>query len=147
MIRGVLNNLMRRGVETAVQVTAESAATATTKAYLRVFQVTLPTTIYVRASQSNITVRRKSGNLVQVSASLRASFGWDLVAEQDDAGVYIVAKRKLIVGSLSTASFTLVVPPEANLVFHLTPGTVRLYDIDGKLTIPGAPLSIVAVQK
>jgi hypothetical protein len=147
MIRRTLNSLVKRGVETAVQVTAESAATATTKAYLRIFEVTLPTTIYVRASQSNITVRRKSGTQVQVSASLRASFGWELVAEQDDAGIYVVAKRKLLVGSLSTASFTLVVPPEANLIFHLTPGTVRLYDIDGKLTIPGSPLSLVPAEK
>jgi hypothetical protein len=142
-----MNTLVRRGVETAVQVTAESAATATTKAYFRVFEVTLPTTIYVRASQTNITVRRRAGTQVQLSANLRGSFGWELVAEQDDAGIYIVAKRKLLVGSLSTASFTLVVPPEANLIFHLTPGTVRLYDIDGKLRIPGMPLSVVPVQK
>ena len=142
-----MNSLLRRGVETAVQVTAESATTATTQSYFRIFEVTLPTTVYVRASQILITVRRKPGTQVQFSASLRASFGWTFVADQDDAGVYIVAKRKLLVGSLSSASFNLIVPPEANLVFHLTPGTVRLYDVDGKLSIPGAPLHIIPTGK
>ncbi|SRR5258706_688200 len=147
MIRRTLNSLLQRGVETAVQVTAESATVATTKSYFRIFEVTLPTTVYVRASQIQITVRRKAGTQVQFSASLRASFGWTFAAEQDDAGVYIVAKRKPLVGSLSSASFTLIVPPEANLIFHLTPGAVRLYDVDGKLSIPGKPLSMIAPEQ
>src|SRR6476660_6716865 len=117
MIRRILNNLLRQGVESAVQVTAENATAATTKSYFRIFQVTLPTTVYVRASQIQITVRRKAGTQVQFSGSLRASFGWAFAAYQDAAGVYIVAKRKPLVGSLSSASFTLIVPPEANLVF------------------------------
>lgn len=51
--------------------------------------------------------------------------------------MYIVARRKPVVGTISSARFTLIVPPEANLVFHLTPGTVRIDNIDGKLVIPG----------
>jgi hypothetical protein len=129
-----------------VQVAAENAVNATTKSYFRIFEVTLPTTVYIRGSQINITVRRKVGTQVQFSASLRAAFGWSLAAEQDDAGVYIVAKRKLLLGSMSSASFTLIAPPEANLVFHLTPGAVRLYDIDGKISIPGSPLSMIATS-
>jgi hypothetical protein len=137
-IRKMMNVVLRRGLETAVQATAETAAAATSKSFMQVFEVTLPTTVYVRASQCEVTVRREPGNRVELSASLRASFGWELVAEHDSAGVYIVAKRKRLVGTLSTARFTLTVPPEANLVFHLTPGTVHLHDINGKLTVPEA---------
>ena len=145
MFRRVMSTMLKRSVESAVQATAQTAAAATSKTFVQRFEVTLPTTIYVRASQSQVTVRRQRGTLVELSASLRASFGWELAAEQDEAGVYIVAKRKALMGTLSSANFTLTVPPEANLVFHLTPGSVRIFDIDGKLTIPGAPLELEAL--
>jgi hypothetical protein len=136
MFRRILNTALRRGVESAVAVTTESAASATSKAFSQRFEVILPITVFVRASQCNVIVRHAVGNIVELSANLRASFGWEFVAEQDDAGIYVVAKRKPIVGNLSSASFTLIVPPEANLVFHLTPGSVKLVNINGKITIP-----------
>ncbi len=139
MIRRVLNFAVKRGLETAIQATADTAATATMKAFEQWFTVSLPTTVYVRASQCIVTVRYQPGNRVELSANLRASFGWELAADQDSAGVYIVAKRRPVVGKISTARFTLTVPPEANLVLHLTPGSVRLENIDGKLTIAGSP--------
>jgi hypothetical protein len=136
MLRRVLNMFVRRGLETALQVTAESAASAASKSFLQVFEVTLPTTVYVRASQCEITVLRAPGSRVELSANLRAAFGWELAAEQDEAGVYIVARRKPVVGAMSSARFSLSVPPEANLVFNVTPGTIHLMDVDGKLSIP-----------
>jgi hypothetical protein len=138
MLRRGLNMLLRRSLESVFQVTAESAATATTKSFIQVFEVDLPITVYVRASHSDVTVRRVPGTRVELSANLRASFGWDLAADQDSAGVYIVAKRKRVVGAMSSARFTLTVPPEANLVLNLTPGTLHIENVDGKLNIPGA---------
>ena len=136
MLKRVRNILLQRGLETAINVTAEATAQATTRSFLQVFEVGLPVTIYVRATQADVTVCHQPGTKVELSANLRASFGWDLVADQDEIGVYIVAKRKPIVGTMSTAAFTLTVPPEANLVFHLTPGTIRFQNIAGKLSIP-----------
>ena len=127
---------IRRGLETAVQVTTESATSAATRSFQHVFEVVLPTTVYVRASQCEIDVLRAPGNHVELTANLRASFGWDLVAEQDDAGVYIAAKRKPVVGAMSSAHFSLTVPPEANLVLNVTPGTIHLVDVNGKLNVP-----------
>jgi hypothetical protein len=138
MIRRVINIALKRGFETAVQATAETAATAASKSFEQWFTVTLPATVYVRASQCNLTIRYRSGDRVELAANLRASFGWELAADQDSAGVYIVAKRKPVVGKMSTARFTLTVPPGVNLVLHLTPGSVRLENIDGKLAIPGS---------
>ncbi len=137
MIRRLVNMLLRRSLVTAVQVTTETAATAAGKSFIQRFDVRLPTTIYVRASQCDVTVYRQPGSQVELSANLRASFGWDFIAEHDEAGVYVVAKRKPVVGAISSANLTLIVPPEANLVCHLTPGTVHLIDVDGKLNIPG----------
>ena len=140
MFRRLLNAALQRGVETAVQVTADTAASATTKTFIQSFEINLPTTVYVRASMSEVTLRYRSGNRVEVSANLRASFGWDLAAEQDDAGIYIVAKRKPLVGQLSSADFNLSVPPGVNLVFNLTPGSVRVMNINGKFNVAGSSL-------
>jgi hypothetical protein len=139
MIRRILNTILRRGFRTAVQATTETAVGAASRSFVQVFDVRPPVTVYVRASQSDVTVRREPGSRVELSANLRASFGWELAAEQDEAGVYIVAKRKPVVGAISTAKFALTVPPEANLVFHLTPGAIHLMGVDGKIDIPGSP--------
>src|SRR5436305_1941014 len=63
---------------------SDAAAIATTKSFVQMFEVRLPTTIYVRATQSEVTVIHRAGNKVELSANLRASFGWELVAEQDE---------------------------------------------------------------
>src|SRR5258708_37206878 len=105
LTRRLVNAALRRGLETAVVATAETAVGATTKSFTQNFEITLPTTVYVRASMADVIVYYGPDNRVEIEASLRASFGWELVAEQDEAGVYIVAKRKLLVGTLSSAQF------------------------------------------
>ena len=146
MFRRLLNAALRRGVQTAVLVTADTAASATSKTFIQSFEVSIPTTVYVRASMSEVTLRYKPGNRVEVSANLRASFGWELVAEQDEAGIYIVAKRKPLVGQLSSANFDLSVPPGVNLMFNLTPGTVRVMNINGKFNVAGTSLVAVPAE-
>ncbi|MBN1966515.1 MAG: hypothetical protein JW910_17825 [Anaerolineae bacterium] len=106
------------------------------------YEVTGPTTVYVRAGHSRVTVRRTTDRRVQVEADLRQAFGWQWTTERDEAGIYVVLKRKPLVGSLSTAELTLIVPPDAYLVFHLTPGSVQLEDFEGRLAV--APLEAAA---
>src|SRR5215831_12648948 len=126
MLKRFGDTLLRRGVETAVHATAETAAATTTKEFRQLFTVAMPVTVYVRASHCEVTIYRHPGNSVELLATLRASFGWEFVAEQDEVGVYIVARRKPVVGALSYARFDLTIPPEANLVLHLTPGDMRI---------------------
>ncbi len=109
------------------------------------YEVTAPTTVYVRASHCRVSVQRSSERQVQIEGDLRQSFGWQWVTERDDAGVYVVLKRKPVVGALSYANLALVVPPDAYLVFHLTPGSVDLQDFNGRLSV--APLGGVLRQE
>lgn len=127
---------MRRSLETAASLGAEAAAAATSKSFIQRFEVKPPLTVFVRGSSVEVRIIYQPGVVVELNASLRASFGWEFATEQDAAGVYIVAKRKLLVGALSSAVFTLTLPPEANLVLHLTPGSFSVQGIDGKLTLP-----------
>lgn len=106
---------------------------------LRVFPVRPPVTVFVRASQCQVTVHYHDLDHVELHASLYAGFGMRLVVEQDEAGVYVVARRRRLLGLLSRCEFTITVPTYCHLAFNLTPGTVRLQDLNGPLEIP--PLS------
>jgi hypothetical protein len=69
-------------------------------------------------------------------AQLQAAFGWRVATDQDDAGVYVVARRRPVVGTLSSALFSILVPQDAYLILKLADGRVTLNHIDGTLQVP-----------
>jgi hypothetical protein len=73
---------------------------------------------------------------VILDANLYRAFGVELTAEQDDAGVYIVAKRKAVVGRVTRIDLALTVPANSQLALHLTPGDVIFEGVDGMLELP-----------
>ncbi len=99
------------------------------------YEVSGPITVYVRADHSRVTVRRTEEPRVQILGELRQAFGWEWAVERDSAGIYVVLKRRPLVGALASADLTLIVPPDAYLVFHLTPGSVHLADFEGRLSV------------
>lgn len=127
--------LFQRGARVAIQTANEVVPRLVQEQYRQVFEVAPPVTVFVYASNARVTVRRSAENTVTLDADLRASFGWQLVAEQDEAGVYIVAKRKPIVGALSSAAFTLFVPAATRLLVDLTPGALILEDLNGRISV------------
>jgi hypothetical protein len=62
---------------------------------------------------------------------VQRSFGIELAADQDGEGIYIVARRKPVVGSVTRADFTLTVPPDTQLALNLTPGEIVFQNING----------------
>src|SRR5579859_3218476 len=104
--------LFRHGAKTAIQSMGEATSQIGQRAFRQVFTIRLPATVYVYAVYSRVTVRRKAGNCIEVEAALRGSFGLNLTVEQDEAGIYVIAKRKPVAGALARADFTLIVPPE-----------------------------------
>ncbi|PJF42278.1 MAG: hypothetical protein CUN50_04795 [Candidatus Thermofonsia Clade 1 bacterium] len=128
--------LLRRGLGSALSLGAEAAAAATAKQLHQRFKVQPPLTVYVRGSHVSVRVQRAAADSVILDADLHAHFGWEFVTDQDDAGVYIVARRKPLVGALSWATLSLTVPFYAHLALHLTPGSLHLAHLEGKLTLP-----------
>ncbi len=131
-LRRLRGALLRRSLESALSV----GAAATAKSFRQVFTVQPPITVYVRASHAEVTIVRGAPHNVSLEADLHASFGWEFATDQDEAGVYIVARRKPIVGALSWAKFSLTVPLGAHLALNLTPGSVHLAQVNGKLILP-----------
>jgi hypothetical protein len=133
----------RRDVVSAIN-TATNVVTTTVdrpQSHTQIFNVTPPLTVYVRGSNCRVTVQRSPDPKVILRTDMPRAFGLELAAEQDHAGIYIVAKQKRVVGALSRADFAVTVPVECHLVFHLTPGDVVLEDIDGMIELPSMELT------
>ena len=146
-LRWIVTLALRWGGVTAAERTVRMATSAlpdVNRSQTQVFNISGPTTVYVRGSHFRVTVKRGEEHKVIVQASLVRAFGLELVAEQDDVGVYIVARQKPVVGVLSRAEFSITVPAETYLVFRLTPGDVILNDLDGMLELPASMLAQAA---
>lgn len=138
--RWAVNMALRFGARSAVDTALSAAVSAVPKStqqtHTQVFNVKQPVTVYVRGGNCRVAVRREDTTKVTIQASMYRAFGLELAAEQDDVGVYIVARRKPVVGKLSRTDFTIIVPFESHLVFHLTPGDIVLQDVDGMMELP-----------
>ena len=102
------------------------------------FAVSEPITFYLRAEHATVEVRRWNRPIVEVRVALKAPFGWRVGTDQDDAGVYIAAARRSVVGGLSRATFHVRLPVETYLMLNLTHGAVHLRNINGMLEIPAS---------
>jgi len=92
-------------------------------------------TLFLRADNAEVRVARWLKPQVEVVVQLQVPLGWRIATDQDEAGVYVVAKRKRVVGGMSSASFTVNVPQDAYLMLELENGRVLIDDINGALHI------------
>ena len=100
------------------------------------FNVNGAVTFYLQAESSEVRVTRWNEPKIEVMAQVQAAFGWRMKTDQDDAGVYVVARRRLVVGTLSSALFSVLVPQSTYLILNLSDGRVTLNHIDGTIQVP-----------
>lgn len=126
-------NTLWQAVNVAASVTELARQTQTFH-----FSVSGAVTLYLQAESAEVRVTRWVEPKIEVTAQLQAAFGWRLATDQDEAGVYVVARRRLVVGTLSSAVFSLFVPQDTYLIFKLTDGRVVLNHMNGTLYVPAA---------
>jgi len=97
-------------------------------------------TFYLQAENVEVRIFRWTEPKIEVTAQLQAAFGWRLGTDQDEAGVYVVARRRLVVGTLSSAVFKVLVPRDTYLMLKLADSRVVLEHLDGTLHVP--PLEV-----
>lgn len=100
------------------------------------FGVVKPVTLFLQAEGAEVRVKRWEMPQIQVTVQLQAAFGWRVATDQDDAGVYVVAKRRPVVGGLSRGTFMISAPHDTYLILKLTDGRVVLDDVSGTLHVP-----------
>ncbi len=115
---------------------ASSVADFARQSQTYTFAVGQAVTVFLRAEQAEIRLIRWGQPKVDVFVQLQAAFGWRVATDQNADGVYVVAKRRMLVGGLSKATFTLTVPHDAYLILKLTACSLLLADVDGTLHVP-----------
>ena len=102
------------------------------------FPVVAPLTFYLQSESATVHVRRWRRPMIEAQVTLQGAFGWRIATDQDDAGVYIAAKRRPVVGELSSARFEVFVPHDTYLVIKLDDGALLIDNVAGTLHIPPA---------
>jgi hypothetical protein len=110
------------------------------------FGVSKPITFYLQAEQAEVRLTRWAQPKIEIAVQLQAAFGWRMTTDQDEAGVYVVARRRPLVGGLSRATFAVFVPQDTYLVLKLTEGRLTLEHVDGEFHVPPVQQSKQATE-
>jgi hypothetical protein len=93
--------------------------------------------LYLHTEGAEVRLFRWALPTIEISAQLQATFGWRIAQEQDDAGVYFVAKRRKLVGGLSAGVFTVTIPHDTHVILRLERCQVFVGEMTGVLELPG----------
>jgi hypothetical protein len=110
-----------------------------TKTYF--FAVPQPITFYLQTEGAVIQLNRWARPMVEVTVKLQGSFGWRVLTDQDEVGVYVVAKRRAIVGSLSSALFEVFLPHTAHVILQTRDCDLQINHLNGELQLPPSQAS------
>lgn len=99
-----------------------------------------PVTFYLQTEAASLTIIRWHEPRIELHTRLQASFGWRVATDQDEAGVYVVAKRRAVVGTLSgglaAATFVIRVPVDTYLILKLDDCELIQTHLSGTLHLP-----------
>jgi hypothetical protein len=115
---------------------ASSVVELARSAQTYVFNVTSNATCYIHVSDGEVRIARRNAPQIEIAAQLQAPFAWRVAAEQDEAGVYLVALRRPVVGAVGGASFLVTVPEHAYVALRLERSRLSLEDVNGLIELP-----------
>lgn len=95
-----------------------------------------PLTLYAHLKAADVTVERRMLPYLEIGVQLQAPFAWRVAFDQDDAGVYVVALRRSLVGELGGGSFKLIVRPDTYLHLRLDGCKLTLLDLHTSVQLP-----------
>lgn len=95
-----------------------------------------PMTFFLQAEQAVITLTRHDKPQILAKVELQAGFGWQMTAEQDEAGVYLIARRKPLIGSIGRGAFDITLPADIHIALKLTHCQLRFDKLNATLDFP-----------
>lgn len=104
------------------------------------WDVTTPCTLFLQAEQSDIWLAQHDQPRILARVELRVGFGWRLTTDQDAAGVYVVALRKPVIGSIARGKFHFSLPPGVYVSLKLDQCQLCFDDLTASLDLPPFPL-------
>lgn len=92
-------------------------------------------TFFLQAQYADIRLAANAGRQIAAKIELQAGFSWQLVTDQDEAGVYIIARRKSLIGSMSRGRFDIALPRDAHISLKLEHCQLCLADLHTALDL------------
>jgi hypothetical protein len=93
--------------------------------------------LYLHTSQSEARVIRHDLREIVITAHLQPPFAWRIASEQDEAGVYYVALRKMVVGVVASGRFDIAVPHDTHIILKLENVRLTLEAVSDNIDLPG----------
>ena len=100
------------------------------------WNVTAPNTFFLQAEHADISLVPNDRARITAEVELPLGIGWQLATDQNEAGVYIVSKRKPVIGSIGRAKFTIGLPPGIHISLKLDHCQLCLDDLYTSLELP-----------
>lgn len=100
------------------------------------WDITPPITFFLHVEYSDVTIKRHEKPTIVAKVELQAGFGWQVATDQDLAGVYIVAKRKPVIGTMGRGNFTITLPHNIHVTLKLEYCQLTLDDLNTTLDLP-----------
>ncbi len=100
------------------------------------WDISPPITFFLDVEHADVILKRHADPIILATTELQAGFGWQVATEQDDAGVYIVAKRKPLIGSIGRGKFTVTLPHNTHVSLKLEKCQLTLDDLSTILDLP-----------
>ncbi len=95
-------------------------------------------TFFLQAEQTDIRIAGRAPGLAMAKLELPASFGWQWKVDQDEAGLYIVIRRKPVIGGIARARIQIELPRSLRLSLKLRRCALCLDDFAPTYEIPPA---------
>lgn len=93
-------------------------------------------TFFLEAQYADIRLVTHDQRDILATVELQAGFGWQMVTDQDDAGVYIIVRRKPLIGSISRSRFDITLPADLHISLKLENCRLCLDDLNTALDLP-----------
>lgn len=100
------------------------------------WNVTLPNTFFLQAEHCDISLSWHDQPKLMANLELQAGFSWQWTTDQDEAGVYIVARRKPLIGSIGRGKFAFTLPHGAHISLKLDSCQLCCIDLHTSLELP-----------
>ena len=105
------------------------------------WDVSAPSTFFLQAEYADIRIAYHDHAHIVATVQLQAGFGWQLAIDQDQAGVYVVARRKPVIGSLGRCKFDIQLPHSLHISLKLERCQLCLDDLDTTIEFPPSALA------
>ena len=93
-------------------------------------------TFFLQAEYAEINLATHERHEALATIELQAGFSWQLLTDQDEAGVYVIARRKQLIGGIGRSRFDIALPRDAHISLKLAQCRLCLNDMNASLDLP-----------